>query len=242
MKILLTLLLSITISYYSFAQDTLRNANGQITSISKVVSKKMDTNETAYFEGKVLRYYQYMPLIKTGEYSLRKNLTPGSDGEQILFKLTNEEILKRNDLITKFTSIKSPFLHPLMPLNTKPLTNKLDLNSLEGKVIVLVFWNVTCYPCIDSFTAINKFLTDLNDKNIAVVTITEDPEKHAIAKLPDFKIAKHIFDASSIISEYKLTSYPSLVVTDKNHIIRYAVTGFTSLKPFEYEVKKQLSK
>lgn len=242
MKILLTIFLSITILHSSFSQDTVRNANGQITSFSKMVSKKTDTNEIAYFEGKELRYHQYMPLVKTGEYSIRKNLTPGSDGKKILFKLTNEEIIKRNELIAKFTMIKSPFLQPLMSLNTKALINKIDIKSLEGKVIVLVFWNITCYPCIDSFAPINKFLTSLNDNNIVVITITEDNEKDAISKLVDFKIAKHIYNASSIIDEYKLTSYPSMVVTDKNHIIKYAVTGFSSLSPFESEVIKQLKK
>ncbi|RZK37288.1 MAG: TlpA family protein disulfide reductase [Pedobacter sp.] len=242
MKFLLTcFLLSVTYNV-SLAQDTVRSSTGKITSISSVVAKKTDTTEVAYFEGKALKYYQYMALVRTGDYTLRKDFKPGSDRKLTLFKLSAEEAKIRNERIAKLMGIKSPILQPLTPLNTTPLFNDIKRRDLEGKVIVLIFWYADCSPCTDSFADINRFITDLNEKNIAVITITKDNKESAKLKLGNFKIAKHIYNASSILNEYKLNTYPSIVVTDKNHVIQYAVTGLSSLKPFETEVTKQLGR
>jgi peroxiredoxin len=200
----------------------------------KVQSAPLDTNAIVYDEhGKALRYYQYTKLLNTGEYEITSDGQPGTAGvKRYLKKIGVQKNLSLYKLIAAQMAIKSPMLQKDSVLDIKPLMSVTRKKELDQKVIVLVFWDAGCPPCTDSFSSINDFFDQLpNRDDVVMIAITPDDESVATGKLKE-KPLKHAYmetDARETINTYQLTSFPAYVVTDKNHVIRYATSGSTAM-------------
>ena len=223
----LALLCILTIK--SYAQDTARHQI--ITHSVSSMRMKMDTTKLVYDdEGNALHFYQYQKLMNTGDYTITtKRASPEDPATKLyLRKLTDEEKRKMYDLAKPLMAIKSPLLQENTELNITPLIQAVSAEELTNKVIVLIFWNVDCSVCTESFGSLNAFLQQINNpENLVVLAITPDAQDVAAAKLKEKPLhhAQLLSNAGSIAKGYQLYSYPSFVVADKNHIIRYAVSG-----------------
>jgi peroxiredoxin len=213
----------------SYAQDTVRHQT--ITHGVSSMRMKMDTAKLVYDdEGNVLHFYQYQKLMNTGDYTITtKRASPDDPATKFyLRKLTEEEKRKMYELAKPMMAIKSPMLQENTQFNITPLTQAVSAEELNNKVIVLIFWNTDCSVCTESFSSLNAFLQQIhNPENLVVLAITPDPQEVAAAKLKEKPLhhAQLLSNAGPIAKGYQLYNYPSFVVADKNHIIRYAVSG-----------------
>ena len=232
MKPLIILLFLIAISATTFAQENIQTRRTMIG----VESRKADTNTVVYDSlGNPLRYYQYMKLVREGTHSIRRSFKPGIDSRPTLIKLSLKEQLDREKITAVFNKPKTPHLQLHLTLDTQPLLGAVKTKEIHNQPIVLVFWSADCWPCTDFFAEMDTFIQSLADKDITVLALTRDPKPIALEKLKEFPFAsaKHIFNAASIFQSYQLNSYPTLVVTNKDHVISYAATGVSSLKLFK---------
>lgn len=213
----------------SYAQDTTRHRT--VTYGVSSVRMKMDTTKLVYDDnGNALHFYQYQKLMNTGDYTIStKRASPEDPATKLyLRKLTDEEKRKMYDVAKPLMAIKSPMLQENTEINITPLTQAVSAEELANKVIVLIFWNADCSACTESFGSLNAFLQQINNpENLVVLAITPDAQYVAAAKLKEKPLhhAQLLSNAGSIAKGYQLYSYPSFVVADKNHIIRYAVSG-----------------
>lgn len=194
----------------------------------------LDTNRIVYDEqGNALHYYQYTKLLNTGDYKITSNGPHDSpDTKFYIKKTTPQENLRIYQFIKDKIAIKSPVLQEGSILNVAPLQDALKDENLDKKVIILVFWNAGCPPCTESFASINDFFRQINNlQNIEVIAITPDDEATALAKLKEKPLlyAKLISNASAVTYAYQLKTFPSYVVADRDHVIRYAVNGSSSI-------------
>jgi len=199
---------------------------------TEIRGRTLDTNTVVYDEqGNALRYYQYEKLLNSGDYGIKGiPSTDGSGMKYYITKISQQENFRRFEAIKQLMTIKSPLLHEGMELDVTPLLNVINRKDLDNKVVVLVFWNTGCPPCTESFASLNQFFTQIyNPDHIAVIAITPDDEKIALAKLKEKPLvnARLLTNAGDIIHYYQLNDYPSYVVTDKDHIIRFALSGIS---------------
>jgi peroxiredoxin len=227
-----------------FAQDTTKRI---ITRTFRRGSAPLDTNQIVYDEkGNALRFYQYQHYLNSGEYSIRYSGLPTNPStKRYLFKLSAQQQNGMYDILKKSGTIKSAFLQEGSSLNINPLLEGLTKAELDNKVIVLIFWDPECPPCTESFADINDFFKQIhNPEDLVILAITNTSKTNAQIKLKDKPLlyAQFMNSARSVYNAYQLNAYPSYVVTDKNHVIRFAHTGSSqiTLPAFKSAVKAVL--
>ncbi|RYU90595.1 TlpA family protein disulfide reductase [Mucilaginibacter terrigena] len=104
---------------------------------------------------------------------------------------------------------------------------KIDINALKGKIVVLNFWFINCPACRSEMPELNKVVADYaNDPDVIFVGLCLDQKqkiKDFIAMVP-FNF-KHIADAAYYGNKYSINLYPTTLVLDKQGIIRFNAVG-----------------
>ncbi len=158
---------------------------------------------------------------------LFKNIRQGSD---INFKSEIENIKKygyepfeKNPKPVSKNSIKVKDFAGYLLSQDKTLS----LSSYYGKVIILDFWYMSCYPCIKAIPFINKLRNDFTEEEVVVLGINLiDEDKEQIKNfIEDFNIQYEILLAKN--NAYKIKTYPTIVIIDKNKEIIYAGSGIS---------------
>jgi thiol-disulfide isomerase/thioredoxin len=228
------------------AQDTVKRSFSHVVTGASM-STRLDTNELMYDEqGNALRYHQYQRLINSGNYTVRLTGPLGAPGtKKYLRKLTVQQQNAMYEPLRKSGAVKSPLLQEGSPLNIAPLLDVMTNTELNNKVVVLIFWHPECPPCTESFADINNFLKQIhNPEDLVVMAVTTAAKDAAVTKLKEKPLlyAQFIHNARTVYKAYQLNAYPSYIVTDKSHIIRFASTGSSSvtLPAFQSAVKAVL--
>lgn len=211
-----------TLMVLLFAGVKAQNAQTQI----RQQSFTSDSNAVVYDEqGNALRYYQYSKMISSGNYTLRSDGPPGTPGtKQSLIKLTPELRARVFTTIKPMLTISSGPLGEGNTLDVNPLLKQLKLDNLDGKALVLVFWAADCTPCTGAFSTLNN---DFKQTDIVTIAITADSKGVAERQLKETPLtASYLLNnAGKIFSSYGVFKWPTYIVTDKTHVIKFALAG-----------------
>lgn len=118
--------------------------------------------------------------------------------------------------------------------------NKVSLNSLKGKVVILDFWATWCGPCKASFPAmqmaVNKYKDDPNVKFLFIHTwektdnAVQDADEYIKSQKYNFQVLMDLKDpetkVNKVVSDYKVKGIPSKFVIDTQGNIRFSLMGF----------------
>lgn len=108
----------------------------------------------------------------------------------------------------------------------------IELSEVDANLIVLDFWYTSCYPCIKGIPAVNKLYRNYKDKGVAVYGVNMiDDETKSKARLDKFFKNNRMEYPSLMVepemaSQINISSYPSLLVLDKNFQIIHMEDGF----------------
>lgn len=114
--------------------------------------------------------------------------------------------------------------------------NKVSLDELKGKVVVLDFWATWCGPCKRSFPAmkmaVNKYKDDPNVKFLFIDTWehSSDPSKSVKALMDAGKYPFHVLldtKQAKVVDQFNIHGIPAKFIIDGNGKIRYQLTGFS---------------
>lgn len=97
--------------------------------------------------------------------------------------------------------------------------NYLKSEQLEGKVIVLNFWQTTCSPCIKEMPLLNKLVDKMKDKNIVFIAPVTNSTKSELVNsfLPEHPFLYQIVPVKA--EDYNIWAFPTHIVIDRNQRI-----------------------
>lgn len=123
---------------------------------------------------------------------------------------------------------------------------KIDVASLQGKVVIVDFLASWCAPCKQELPVLEKLYKKYRDQGFVVVGVSVDEELVNLqGLLKQIKVSFPIVhDASKAVAgRYKPPRMPSSYVVDRKGIVRYVHAGFRSedAAKLEAEVKALLA-
>lgn len=109
---------------------------------------------------------------------------------------------------------------------------EISLSDYNGKLIVLDFWYMDCFPCIKAIPHLNDLLRKYKDQGLVVIGANPtDNNKKNLKRMPNFLEHNSIdypimFIEKENTKDFKVFAYPSFYLIDKQGKIIYSETGF----------------
>ena len=194
--------------------------------------------------GRKLEALQQLEIIyKSGNFAQKAKMKElysslnGSDKgyDAYLTRLDKDVVKSIQDHIAQYATNKAVPNFELLNLKGE----KVSLESLKGKTLVLDFWATWCGPCINSFPAM-KAAQEMyaNDKDVQFLFInTWERDKNYKENVASF-ISKNNYPFEVLYDDQKdpetgkilaeklgINGIPAKFIIDKNGIIRYSLTG-----------------
>lgn len=137
---------------------------------------------------------------------------------------------------TEYKPAEASPLSRLIPVSsyaprwTLPLYNKdekVELNSLKGRVVLLDFWIKNCGPCIKSIPFLNALTKKYNNKKFEIVGINSYDAQKDISWFcdkhkPNYRI---VMQGKTVAEKYGVPGFPTVVLIDKGGKVLYASSG-----------------
>ncbi len=114
---------------------------------------------------------------------------------------------------------------------------KVSINSLRGKVVVINFWGTWCGPCKSELPHFNEIANEKADEVViltvhSIYTAGDAPDKSTYIT-ENFPDSKMIFASDEMMGQYEKYfhllggngGYPFTVILDENGVIKYKRTG-----------------
>ena len=107
---------------------------------------------------------------------------------------------------------------------------KVNLQNMRGKLVLLDFWEVWCGPCVQSMPKIQAMHEKYAGKGLVILGVTIDRENYSSNKL---FVQKKQFTFPNLLgneqtrSGYKVNAIPEYILIDKEGKVILAQAGFT---------------
>ncbi|MBD3290968.1 redoxin domain-containing protein, partial [candidate division KSB1 bacterium] len=103
------------------------------------------------------------------------------------------------------------------------------LSDVQGKIIVINFWNTWSNACIREIPALNKLASEFSGMTYVEFWAISDENSNVIQSFQEthpFNY-KQFCKGSNIRKQYKVIGFPTHIVVDQEGLIRYKYVGFT---------------
>lgn len=152
----------------------------------------------------------------------------------------SREILSDYQLEKNYNPYKENAKHELLPVGSTapnwklPLItgNTLELSDLKGKVIIMDFWFKACAPCQKQMLALQGLHEKFNSDDVVIIGINtiDDPQKDRLDLFLKNRLITmpSVYKGNSIESFYKVYGSPALFIIDRQGVIIYTASGYSS--------------
>jgi thiol-disulfide isomerase/thioredoxin len=108
--------------------------------------------------------------------------------------------------------------------------DRVSLNELRGKLVLIDFWYTSCYPCIKAMPYLEELHKKYQDKGLRVIGINPIDTNDNV-KLNKFLDKNEITYSTllgnpEMVDSYSIIAYPSLYLLDRNGSIVFSEIGF----------------
>jgi hypothetical protein len=210
--------------------DPVRQAGGvNVSTLLKGI-----TDKNIYdMEGNILDSAAAAKLLRTYEYQSAWAIPKGQTSlKRVVQKVDPVKQAEMDRYVKMVNRPKSNKLWEGVTLDLSPLEKRTDLEKLQGKAVVLIFWSAQ--PAHDLYGRVNEVIADnMGSNKFEVFAITHNPynvAKEGLKKNPILN-AKLVLDAPGIVDYYETGNKPVIVVTNAQHQITYAITSYATMTP-----------
>jgi len=101
--------------------------------------------------------------------------------------------------------------------------------ALRGKVVLLDFWGTWCPPCRESIPVVRSLQKKYTGKNFQIVGISSDDDEDVwktFIKAQQMSWSEYIDLSGKVQESFKIDSFPTYILLDKDGVIRYRQSGF----------------
>jgi thiol-disulfide isomerase/thioredoxin len=103
--------------------------------------------------------------------------------------------------------------------------------SLRGKVALLDFWGTWCPPCRASVPMLKNVQRKYATKGLQMVSVSSDDDEEAWKAYVDsqhMEWAEYLDSSGAVQKAFKIESFPTFIVVDKDGVIRFRESGIGS--------------
>ncbi|GAC1596838.1 MAG: hypothetical protein NVS3B19_19270 [Ginsengibacter sp.] len=178
-----------------------------------------------FFKGQEIKMSQLDSLKKLYpkvRFRSDKTKTPP---ELFIDPYTDEDSLKtyeRLDSASKYWEGRAVPLFSAKDINGR----NFSASSLKGKVIVMNFYFIHCAPCLQEMPSLNDIVKDKEGSGIVFLAFALDKKDDLLPflKLHPFGY-NQVADGQNVTDQFKIATWPTNIVIDKNGIIKYFRQG-----------------
>jgi thiol-disulfide isomerase/thioredoxin len=119
-----------------------------------------------------------------------------------------------------------------------------DFSDFMGRAVVLDFFATWCSPCIEEIPQLAEIHEKYNSNDVVVISISsptdnvETLKQFRIEHNMDWRVAK---DTIGVFDKYGIQYIPTLIILDKEGVIRYKNVGLTSASVLSSKIDSLLS-
>jgi thiol-disulfide isomerase/thioredoxin len=110
--------------------------------------------------------------------------------------------------------------------------------ALRGKVVLLDFWGTWCPPCRESIPVVRGLQKKYAGKGFQIVGISSDDDEdvwRTFIQAQQMSWSEYIDLSRTVQQAFKIDSFPTYILLDKDGVIRYRQSGFGELTQGELE-------
>jgi peroxiredoxin len=117
---------------------------------------------------------------------------------------------------------------------------RVSLESLRGKVVLLDFWATTCPPCLRQMADLQTVHERMSPRDVAVLGINTDGSSAArIRDVTRSRGARYpmLLDPGQVSERYRVTQLPTLYVIDRQGTVRWSHVGHVGHEELEAVIR-----
>lgn len=105
---------------------------------------------------------------------------------------------------------------------------KMSLAQLKGKVIMMDFFFIGCFGCMEALKPLNKLHEKYRNKDVVMVSMTFRDNKKSVTEFKeDYNIKYPIYiNAGDVVKSYNVEAFPTFYFIDKEGKIANVVVGY----------------
>ena len=174
---------------------------------------------------------QYFELnIKSYEFN---TVTPERFVAKQIPKTFKTEIYKEKNIDNTPTLLDSNTLAPQITGTNFQLKQTRDTVNYYGKITLLDFWYMECFPCINAIKEIEKINAKYKDKKLQIFGVnSHNNNTDNIKKLPHFLEYNDmsypiLLVNDSVANNFKVKVWPTFYIIDQNGKVIYKSVGYS---------------
>jgi thiol-disulfide isomerase/thioredoxin len=207
---------------------------------SQAVAKEMEAGVR-----ELMKEYPDKPVLWQQMLGVAQNMLTKEDKKRILVEIVNSKVADEETIARAKAAIKAvgALGQPLELSFTAADGRKVDVQKMQGKVVLVDFWAAWCGPCMAAMPEVVKLYDKYHEQGFEIVGINMDKQQPAMEKVVHhFKMPwPQYFDGkgwgNKIAMEYNVSAIPSVWLVDKKGILR----TMEARENFEEKIKDLLA-
>lgn len=110
-----------------------------------------------------------------------------------------------------------------------------DLTALQGRIVVINLWFVSCGPCRKEIPRLNELVSEFKDKPVVFLAPSFDSAETLKSFLRTTPFNYHVIAAADelIIGQFNAAAFPTHIVIDRDGLVETVLAGADERRPEE---------